>query len=89
MEIAFPVSRDAERSVPVGDRLMVGLLSLKQAMKVRILLPEPLRHGKHLSRNTAGQLLLVVTPDSDSGGCWFDSSSRNLGKTNNGSHPAG
>jgi hypothetical protein len=30
----------------LGDRLTVGCLSLKQAMKVRILLPEPLRSEK-------------------------------------------
>jgi hypothetical protein len=30
-----------------GDRLMVGHLPLKQAMKVRILLPEPFANGTH------------------------------------------
>ena len=63
----------------LGDRLTVGCLSLKQVMKVRILLPEPLTSESVVEENMiAGQLLLVVTPDSGSGGRWFDSSSRNF-----------
>ena len=60
---------------------MAGGLILDQAVEVRILLPEP---GLNLfcpnqeTRNTPGQLRLVVTPRSERGGRWFDSSPRNL-----------
>ena len=63
----------------LGDRLTVGCLSLKQAMKVQVLLPEPFgERGPQIAENTAGWLLLVATPGSDPGGRWFDSNSRNF-----------
>ena len=43
---------------------------------------EPPRKASRLLGDSAGQLLLVVTPDSESGGRWFDSSSRNSPKAN-------
>ena len=61
----------------LGDRLMVGCLTLNQATEVRVLLPE--LFGDRDSRfidNTAGWLLLVAMPGSEPGGRWFDSNPR-------------
>ena len=74
----------------LGDRLTVGRLPLKQAVKVRILLPElsnpDMCWVSLIKQIDAEQLLLVVTPGSEPGGRWFDS---NFCSSKDGSHPAG
>ena len=45
--------------------------------------------GSNPPSRTPGQLLLVVTPRSERGGRWFDSSPRNSSSSPHGSHPAG
>ena len=74
----------------LGDRLTVGRLPLKQAVKVRILLPELANPDmcwvSLIKQIDAEQLLLVVTPGSEPGGRWFDS---NFRSSMDGSHPAG
>ena len=74
----------------LGDRLTVGRLPLKQAVKVRILLPELANPDmcwvSLIKQIDAEQLLLVVTPGSEPGGRWFDS---NFRSSKDGSHPAG
>src|SRR3954451_9601798 len=62
----------------LGNRLTVGHLPLKQE-----------RGGSSPPSRTPGQLLLVVTPRSERGGRWFDSSPRNSSSSPHGSHPAG
>ena len=62
----------------LGDRLTVGHPALNRTVEVRVLLPEPTEgDGSQKDEVDPGQLLLVVTPGSDPGGRWFDSSSRN------------
>ena len=65
----------------LGDRLTVGSPALTRTVEVRILLPEPEGNQMcpevRISNVDPGQLLLVVTPRSERGGRWFDSSPRN------------
>ena len=80
-------STPSPSALMIGDRLMAGCLTLKQAMEVRILLPEPFGdRGSQFGENTAGWLLLVATPGSDPGGRWFDSNPRNFSSRSNVAH---
>jgi hypothetical protein len=67
----------------LGDRLTAGYPALNRTVEVRVLLPEPARGETHQTYEQfdPGQLLLVVTPGSDPGGRWFDSSPRNCETT--------